>query len=119
MLRMYGSSDDLVCVEGVYEDEFQAGDVIVVGQSEPAQGSDSQGLLVRFAYAPRWVKTAVWVAELSPMDEGSPIPWRIEMTQSENGYSAQVQVHCPAETPVTVRRDGKVIWRNGEWLGES
>lgn len=119
MLTIYGSSDDLVCIEGVYDDEFQEGDVIAVGQREPAQGSNTQGLLVRLSYAPNWVGTAVWVAELSPMDEGSPIPWRVEMTQSARGYSAQVLVHCDAETPVTVHRGGKVIWRNGAWLDES
>lgn len=118
MLKIYGSSDDLVCVEGLYDDEFREGDVLVVGDREAALGCNAQGMLVRLSYAPDWVGTAIWTAELAPMDDGAPIPWRVEMTQSERGYSAQVLVHCPTGTPVSVQRGGKVIWRNGEWLSE-
>jgi hypothetical protein len=116
MLKLYGVSDDLVELYGAIEDEFANQDVFVIGQCEATQGVSVHGVMVRMVYAPAWAGTAVWVAEVSPIEEDAPIPWTVTVTLGDRGYSAEVTIDCPPETPVTVLRDGQPVWRNGEWL---
>jgi len=112
MIEISGHSDDIIVMQGYYDDEFEDGDIIDIGIAEAAQGQDAQGVRVVMVYAPTWAR-AVWVAQIAPLGEDVNMPWPITVTQAENGYSARVVVECPDGTPVRVTRKGSVIWRDG------
>ncbi len=98
MLEIYGSSDDLVELEGMVTDEIGCYDrwaVITVGNSEG-------GLIVRGIYGiPRQTKEAVWSFAIEPISEDVPIPWPISIELDKNGYSPRIKIDCPPLTPVT------------------
>lgn len=107
MLKIYGASDDLVEIEGSIEDEINCYDASVeftVGYPEPAPGRNIQGVKIIMRYAPKWANAGVWTAEIFPIDEDIDIPWPVSITLSERGYSAQVLVDCPIDTPVKWRK---------------
>lgn len=112
MIEISGHSDDVIVMEGHYDDEFEEGAIIDIGTAEATQGQNAQGVRVAMIYAPKWAG-AVWVAQIAPLDEDVTIPWPITVTPAANGYSTRVVVDCPEGTPVCVKRKGAVIWRDG------
>lgn len=107
MLKIYGASDDLVEIEGPGGDEidcYNSGVEITVGYPEAAPGRDAQGVKVIMRYAPKWTDAAVWTAEVFPIDEDVDIPWPVSVSLAERGYSAQVLIDCPEDTPVKWRK---------------
>jgi hypothetical protein len=117
MLRIYGASDDLVEIEGDHNDEFEEGDVIIIGQREASAGVSAYGVQVRMTYGlAKWNTGATWAADIAPMDDGAEMPWPVTVGLAERGYSALVEVACPKGTPVLVLRKGKHVWRDGKWL---
>lgn len=106
-LRIYGASDDLVEIEGHFAEEVDCYDrsvLITVGWPEANAGRDSQGVYVLMRYAPKWVKTGVWTAEISPLDEDVEIPWPVTVSLGGRGYTAEVVIDCPDNVPVTFKK---------------
>jgi hypothetical protein len=94
-LRIYGASDDLIEIEGDVREEIGSYDKDCTIQI----GDKTGGLLVTMSYGKRG--TACWSAEISLIDEGIPIPWPVTVCLGEScEYSAQVDIYCPADTPV-------------------
>lgn len=116
MLTIYGSSDDLVEIEGHVSDEVNVYDPvdIIVGWPEAAQAREAAGVAVRFEYGPSWHSgLGVWAATVVQLAEDVLVPWpvRIEQVTRHNdagrGYSVRVVIECPDDVPVCVRSDGR------------
>lgn len=106
-LKIYGASDDLVEIEGHFSEEidcYEKDVLITVGWPEAAAGKNSQGVFVVMRYAPSWVKSGVWTAEISPFDEDVEIPWTITVGLGGRGYSAEVSIDCPDDVPVKFKK---------------
>lgn len=106
-LVIYGASDDLVEIEGHFEEEVDCYDRAVrvtVGWPEASAGEDSRGVHVLMRYAPKWVETGVWTAEISPLDEDVEIPWPVTVKLGGRGYTAEVHIDCPEDVPVTFKK---------------
>lgn len=98
MIKIYGTSDDLVEIEGHPSgDEVGCYDqdvCIMVGSME------SGGVAVRMHYGSRVAAlhkeaaSGCWSAEITPLHEDKPIPWPIQITTE--GYSAAVLIDAPA-----------------------
>ena len=103
MIKIYGSSDDLVEIEGsTHEDEINAEWVeLIIGNREADAGVDAHGLRVVMRYAPSNVDAAVWVAQVGPVDEDAACPWPVVV--KVEGYTAVVEIDCPADTPIAVK----------------
>ena len=127
MLKIYGSSDDLVelvgvankvktcprcghdidepveCSVGDGDDEVDTGGknlAIIVGDMEHG------GVVVRMRYE-HSVTSGCWSAELAQMGEGVPIPWPVLVATTLSAgadegspYSVMVKVDAPHGTPV-------------------
>lgn len=112
MIRIYGSSDDIVTVEGVDFNDGPAG-VVAAGASDEvgaydlairiAVGDSAGGVAITMTYA-FYDRAGVWGALIEPWDEDVPIPWRVEVTNGGRGYSAEVVVAAPEGTPVRIER---------------
>jgi hypothetical protein len=99
MIRIYGSSDDLVEIEGGgHDDEIGAYDKPRCIEITNAEG---HGVRVVAEYAPGSV--GVWRMAVEQIDEDVPIPWPIRVV-TEHGYSVAVVIDCPDD--VTVMHDG-------------
>lgn len=100
-LTIYGSSDDLVEVEGVLEQEHNAEDVTLLVSA----GGDRRAV-VRAVFDPQDVGTGeqcggCWAITVAPFDEDVPgFAGRIEIT----GYTARLTLDVPDD--VSVERIG-------------
>ena len=86
-VTMYGSSDDLVEVEGIIGgDEFNG---------EEVRLSVGGVLAVDFEYA--LIPGSCWGVTITQIDEDLPIPddWKVTISQNSNGYSVQVNMEIP------------------------
>lgn len=111
MLRLSGSSDDLVCLEGVLEDEIEALDRIVrlVVGGTPDEATPAAGVVVDLEYGGAGCG-AVWSARVMQVAEGAPIPWDVRfvvaapVSTHATPYSVAVELDCPAGTVVRAWR---------------
>jgi hypothetical protein len=90
MIRIYGHSDDCICLDGDIVDEvgaYDEGRTITIG-------GEGEGLEVRAEYV------GVWKFTLNQVDADVPVPWPIRV-ETEHGYSLAVVIECPPGTPVT------------------
>lgn len=93
MIKIYGHSDDIVCIKGDIDDEVypkgKKGEVIVT------VGGEGEGVEVVSCYD----RHGCWSFALRLIDEDVPMPWpvRIEVAHS---YSLAVVIDCPPGTPV-------------------
>ena len=123
MIRIYGASDDLVEISGIIggnsgDDhlELNANNAVII-LGDKVIG----GVLIGIRYsdptlAPdRDEGAGCWAVQISPLDEGVPIPWpvtirhRVEAHWSARTgttdrvlYSAVAEIDAPADTPKTV-----------------
>lgn len=107
MLRIYGASDDLVEIEGHFEEEIDCYDsavVITVGWPEASPGENARGLRVYIRYAPDWAKTGVWPVAVAPLDDDAEIPWPVSVTLGGRGYSSELTIDCPDDVPVSWKK---------------
>lgn len=93
-LTIYGSSDDLVELEGEVREEINA------DHAEIRIGTDLCGLVVTADYAPRKAGGAVWRLAVEQVDEDVPLPWPVRV-EPRHAYSPQVVIDCPPGTTVT------------------
>jgi len=127
MLKIYGSSDDLVELEGVCNmmrtcpkcgrdidepsecivgdgtDEIDTGSrpcAIIVGDVE------NGGVVVKMRYEES-VTSGCWSAEIAQLGENVPIPWPVQVitmlsSRADGGvpYSVKVTIDAPHKTPV-------------------
>ncbi len=120
MIRIYGASDDLVEIEGItggnsgdHHLELNADNAaIILGDRMTG------GVLIGIRYsdptlAPdREEGTGCWAVQISPLDEGVPIPWPITVRhrvapnygdeEDSIHYSAVAEIDAPADTPKVV-----------------
>lgn len=108
MILICGCSDDLVEINGDFEDEISSSHPVAidVGWPEAAPGQNACGVRVVMEYAPS-SHGAVWVATIGQFDEGAEIPWPVTVKNAPargapnpRSYSVVVQIDCPAGTPV-------------------
>lgn len=102
MITIYGTSDDLVEIEGDVNGEVGPNRTITIGD-------EKQGLRIKFQYAVGPKSGAVWRGSIEQIDEGIPIfpvtvgehvaAWR---GPEERSYSVKFTIDCPPGTPVTV-----------------
>lgn len=112
MIRIYGHSDDVVCLgesrepmgQGmVWENEIGPGRSIVIGSPEAG------GVAVTMFYAPGKTMGATWAARVRQLDEGIEIPWPVTISNAPaaglpdpKSYSVLVTIDCPLGTRVAV-----------------
>jgi hypothetical protein len=98
MIRIYGTSDDIVEIDGDVSEELSAYTtprVITVGDA-------NGGLCVVVEYAPAHVNTGGnWRIAVELIGEDVPIPWPVSMEVRECPYSPTLVIDCPPGTPVT------------------
>ncbi len=110
MIKLSGYSDDNVEIEGDYEDEILAYDR---ESTDFVIGTPEGGVRVGMAYS----DLGVWMATLSPLKEGVPIPWPVRI--EAGGYTIVAIVDCPPGTPVQAwQGQDELVWENGEPVGE-
>ena len=100
MLMIYGSSDDLVEIEGHLREELNADDVLItIGwpNGVPAEDRDPAGIRIRMTYSKE--VSGCWEATLGMIDEDVPCPWAV--SAKLEGYTVRVSVECPEGTPVS------------------
>ncbi len=103
MIKIYGTSDDLVEIEG-----HPAGDEVNCYEKDVliTIGNAGGGLLIRMSYAPRFSGApgvaegafGCWSAEIAQVTEDTPILWPVTITREK--YSVCVNVDAPPETPL-------------------
>lgn len=118
-LRFKGHSDDIACVSGDVEDEFNAYDHVVrfiVGEPEAAPGRDAFGIVVELEYSGFGNPTGTWQCAVRRIDEDIACPWPVRVEAKGEGYSPEVIVECPPGTPFAVARrrslagDSETTW---------
>ena len=101
-ITIYGSSDDLIEVEGTVKpepDEFSP-NMDKSGVIKIAHPEDG-GMLVFVDYAPQNIM-ACWMIGIAQVDEDKPIPeWPMRWGTHERGYSIQFEVDIPDGTVIT------------------
>jgi hypothetical protein len=111
-LKIYGHSDDVVCLEGRKDFELY-NDIdgrlqLMIGNPNPEQNKDSSGVMVTMTYGAE--DKAVWSATVFQLDEDIECPWSVSLTFK--GYSPTVTIDCPDDTPVFYRNKRTGKWRN-------
>lgn len=91
MIRIYGHSDDVVCIDGDVRDELGAYD----RERTITVGGEGEGLEVTAVYS----DSGTWQFSLRQLDEDVPMPWGVRIVP-EHAYSLAVIVECPPGTPV-------------------
>lgn len=88
-VTIYGTSDDLVEVEGII-----GGDEFTVDRNDTVKLCVGGLLLINMSYGKYG---ATWTAEIGQVFEEVPIPdeWAISLTQHPRGYSVQVNLLIP------------------------
>ena len=96
-VRVYGASDDLVEVEGVFGiAEFDCYDDVAVLEF----GDGGGGVRLRVVYGyPSKPAAGVWSIAVEPLDDGVPM-FAVVMTAAAHGYSSLATVTCPVGTAV-------------------
>lgn len=101
MISVYGSSDDIVCIEGDVDDEVSPGRLITIGDH-------NRGVRIRFTYAPSKKSGAVWRGSVEQIDEGVPM-FHVSVSEADphgypdpRSYSVKLTIDCPPGTPVIV-----------------
>lgn len=120
MIRIYGTSDDLVEISGItggnsgdHHLELNANNAVII-LGDKVTG----GVLIGIRYSDPMLApdcdegAGCWAVQVSPLDEGVPIPWpvtiRHRVKQGYDGesdrvlYSAVAEIDAPADTPKTV-----------------
>jgi hypothetical protein len=97
VLKIYGQSDDLVELEGIFHDEIGCYDETVTLQV----GTEKAGVVVEMFYE----NDGCWSAKIKRIDDGVPIPWAISVVpmsriDGREGYSVAVEIACPEGTPI-------------------
>lgn len=107
MIRIYGASDDYVCIEGPsltlgekdWHDEVNPGRMITIGTPE-------RGMYVTFRYAVNKKSGAVWRGCVEQLEEGIPM-FPLTVVEAEPGgfpdpksYSVMFVIDCPNDTPI-------------------
>lgn len=112
-MKIYGASDDLVEIE-----DCNAHDEIGCygGMVRLLVGTPTAGLYVVMQYAGGRVPGGVWHATIAQVDEGIAIPWPVNIDVTQRGYSVEVNIDCPKETPVAIETadadcDRKITWK--------
>ena len=102
MIKIYGCSDDYVCIDGEsFHDEVGPGRMITVGD-------DVRGMKVTFKYAPSKKSGAVWRGAVEQIEENVPMfPLTVVEAEPRGApdpctYSVLFMIDCPIETPVYV-----------------
>jgi len=95
-VRIYGVSDDLVEVDGVNgADEYSAfGRVTRIEIGDVKSG----GLAVELEYR----ENGCWAATVIPLSDDVAFRWPVSASLGGRGYSAQVEVDCPYDTPYKI-----------------
>ncbi len=88
-VTIYGTSDDLVEVEGII-----GGDEFNTDRNDTVNLCIGGILLIKMSYGKYG---ATWTTEMGQMFDDVPIPyeWDIFLTQHSNGYSVQVNLDIP------------------------
>jgi hypothetical protein len=89
MIRIHGSSDDLVEIDGSVRDEINVIDRPAVITITDAIG---QGCRVIAEYAPS--HAPVWRLAVEQLDEDGVLPWPVRIVPL-HAYSLQVEIDCP------------------------
>jgi hypothetical protein len=111
-VKIYGASDDLVEIEDCDAvDEIGCYDRMV----RLLVGKPDAGLYVVMQYAGGRVPGGVWHATIAQVGDGIPIPWPVRIDVTQRGYSVEVSVDCPKDTPVAIETadadcDAKLEW---------
>ena len=95
MLKIYGSSDDLIEVEGHIREEYYVSDPVPTVLQ--IANTDGDALIVTFVYG-RYDNT--WSAEVSQVTEDAPIPWPVTITAEPDSYTVAVNIDCPDDTTI-------------------
>lgn len=96
MIRIYGGSDDLVEIEGDYNEELN----VEMNKWMPITiGDEKGGLLVHVGYG-LLSRNGVWEICVEQIDEDVPIPWLVTIGVAPQGYSTLLTVNCPRGTPI-------------------
>lgn len=98
MLKIYGASDDLVEVDGPMPacDEYGDGVTVVVGEH------DKTRLVVFVDFTQDGWKFSIHLDGAELDDDSAVLPWPINLTVSDQGYSPELQIDCPDDTRVEV-----------------
>ncbi len=102
-LRFYGSSDDIVSIDGWCQDEIGYHDEPVrIEVGSPVTG----GIAVTLEYGKGARSGATWSVAFAPLDEDVPCPWpvRFDPVGNGRGYSFGLIVECPEGTPLRAWR---------------
>lgn len=98
-LTFYGSSDDLIEIEGAVREEF-----CVYGDAEVIVFGPSGSLRVLASYGGGGDGT--WAFGVGQIEEGHPIPWPVRIETSErNAYSVALVIDCPDYVQVKLIED--------------
>lgn len=102
MIKIYGHSDDVVCIDGdSFSDEVSLGRMITIGD-------EKRGMNVVFKYAAGKKSGAVWRGCVEQIEENIPMfPISVSEAEPSGGpdpctYSVLFTIDCPIETPVFV-----------------
>lgn len=103
-MRIYGASDDLIEVEGHDRADEYNGDRLRF-----TIGDRAGGVVVLMEYAnARVTEEGCWHATICQIAEDVPIPWPTHIEVASSGYSVEVAIGCPNDTPVIIEEfDGK------------
>ncbi len=100
-LKIYGYSDDVVCVESDegFSDETVPGTTITVGD-------EARGVRVMFKYAAGKFSGPVWRGAIEQISEGAPMfSVSVDLAEANSypvalSYSVMFTITCPSETPI-------------------
>lgn len=102
MLKIYGHSDDLVEIEG----DIRGGkgeEINIIDKPAMVHIGGSKGIVVQNEYTDGgWETTLRFGAD---HEDKEPMPWKITVEMSENGYSLATTVDCPPDTDVQLEPD--------------
>jgi hypothetical protein len=105
MIKIYGHSDDVVCVDRANPDseEFDSFDRSTILKI----GSDKEGLIVTMRYGAHEHSGDTWSAEIEMIEEGTPVPWDISWKVEDGKYTGILSIYCPTDTPIVRIGDGE------------
>ncbi len=102
MLKIYGHSDDTLCVEGGPPDCPDDADTCAADGVHVEVNIGGQ-LIVRGFYCVSWNQPGTWCLAVQQVQEDIAIPWAVRI-EPEHGYSCAVLVDCPPETHIAIRK---------------
>jgi len=99
MIKIYGSSDDLLEIDGVFQGENEFGcynKPITIEVVDPALGT---AVAVTATYGFHKCSAAVWGITVEPIGEDLAMP-EMKIELAENGYSPMLVINCSEKTIV-------------------